>query len=449
MSRYDPNGQDLDDFLEQVDSLLAEEPEDDWFDDDADTGVEEYAPAESVSDDTQIFYQNFSNDYGRQILNYQNGYGGRDDVPEPVRPASSIPAYNADFQNMKRERSAQARKTQKQHQPPAPARNIDYSIPGEPDRRYASQSPAPERSRSQSPKPRKRGCGTAPLVLILVVAAIVGILMWAFQPPRAETSIGQRKRDTATILLCGTDKGGTRTDTMMLLYLSGSEKSVGLLSLPRDTYTITSAGKSAKLNSAYGRNGTGAEGMEGLLDYVQDIIGYRPDGYILVDMTLVPQLVDLMGGVDVEVPQTMTLGEMTLEEGMQHLSGDEVLTLLRFRKGYATADLKRVEVQRSVIKACMDQWFNLSRLGELDEALALMKNNSISSLSTRNYLWMGKTILFGMGKGVSNETLPGYADYIGGASYYLLDRDEVAALINDSYNPYRVTIAPEDLNIAG
>lgn len=56
------------------------------------------------------------------------------------------------------------------------------------------------------------------------------------------------------------------------------------MSLPRDTLTHTSSGSDAKLNSAYGRNDGGQEGMEALLDYVSDIIGYRPDGYMLITL---------------------------------------------------------------------------------------------------------------------------------------------------------------------
>ena len=58
----------------------------------------------------------------------------------------------------------------------------------------------------------------------------------------------------------------------------------------------------------------------------------------LLDFTMVPRIVDIMGGVDVEVPMDMDVDEIVLSKGYQHLSGDQVLALLRFRKGYATAD---------------------------------------------------------------------------------------------------------------
>ena len=158
-----------------------------------------------------------------------------------------------------------------------------------------------------------------------------------------------------------------------------------------------------------------------------------------------------MGGVEVDVPTDIEDSgiSLSLKAGVQELNGEQVLALLRHRKSYAMADLTRVEVQRSVIQACMEQWVTLGNLGKVDDALALVENSSITSLNTRNYLWVGKTLLKSLGNGVTTETLPGYASYIGGVSYYLLDRSAVAEMINASFNPYAVTIEASSLNIAG
>ena len=49
---------------------------------------------------------------------------------------------------------------------------------------------------------------------------------------------------------------------------------------------------------------------------------------------------------------------------------------------------------------------------------------------------------------MTSDTLPGYADMRGGASYFILYPDQVAQLINDSYNPYTTVIDADDLDIA-
>ncbi len=379
-----------DDLLRRVDALLGE-----------DVGFE----PEDLGEEPQEF------------RNFSNGYG--------TKPP--IAAYNADFQSAPPPE-------------PAPQQYRDFG---------SQESDDVIHSKPKKKGPGCCGCGCGMLLVVLgtVVVCLVAAVLWLFEAPASADTIGVKKPDTATVLLCGTDWEGARTDTMMLLYLSGSEKQVGLLSLPRDTYTITARGNAAKLNSAYGRNGSGAEGMEGLLDYVQEIIGYRPDGYVLVDMDLVPKLVDTMGGVTVDVPQSFELEGETLEEGVHHLTGSQVLQLLRFRSGYAMQDLGRVEVQRQVIQACMEQWVSLQNLGKIGQALELVEEYSLSSLHWRNYLWMGKAMLLSGGS-IENDTLPGYATYRGGVSYYVLYRNQVAELVNQRYNPYQVTIEAEDLTIA-
>ena len=255
------------------------------------------------------------------------------------------------------------------------------------------------------------------------------------------------------MLLCGTDQEGTRTDTMMLLYLNAQEQAVTLVSLPRDTLTHTASGNDAKLNSAYGRNNGGEEGMEALLDYVADIIGYRPDGYMLITLDAFVDIVDLMGGVEFDVPMDMFYEDSSqdlfidLKEGKQTLDGYAAMGLVRFRKGYYDQDLGRVDVQRQFLSACMDQWLTLPNLVKLPQILSTMHASSESSLTTGNLLWIAYTAWrSGLGN-LQTETLPGYADMLDGVSYYSLDPEGVADVINRCCNPYTREIDASDLNI--
>ncbi|OLA32231.1 MAG: hypothetical protein BHW33_00685 [Firmicutes bacterium CAG:137_57_8] len=228
-------------------------------------------------------------------------------------------------------------------------------------------------------------------VLLVVLLLIGGAYLWirsTMKMPETDQPIGARKEGAATVLLCGTDQEGTRTDTMMLLYLNAREQAITLVSLPhlnareqaitlvslpRDTLTHTSSGSDAKLNSAYGRNDGGQEGMEALLDYVSDIIGYRPDGYMLITLDAFVDVVNLMGGVEFDVPMDMFYEDpsqdlyIDLKEGKQKLDGYEAMGLVRFRKGYADQDLGRVDVQRQFLSACMDQWLTLPNLVKLPQ----------------------------------------------------------------------------------
>ena len=426
---------DLDELLRQVDELVSSpeppRPEPDSadlppaFDDDEDD-------CDYDEDGRPIVYQNYSNHYGADVRNYANNFGGEASAPpEPEEPpaAPRYSAYNSDFRQPSR------------REPPAES-------PYEP----AYEAPGKQKKQKKRKK-RRRGCGCGCLPMLLILVLLVGGgLFWAwktlFVPPVSQVSIGERKPDAATVLVCGLGYEQRLTDTMMLVYLDGGAREVSLLSLPRDSYTVTGSGQGAKLNSAYMRNGSGPEGMEGLLDYVQNIIGYRPDGYMLVQFDLVTQIVDLMGGLEVEVPMSFELEGEQLEEGLQHLTGSQVLQLLRFREGYAMQDLGRVEVQRQVMKAAMEQWVHPSHIKEAFSALKLVENHSFTNLKTPNFLWMAKTMLGGLGN-FSTNTLPGVPDYVDGVSYYMLDLEETADLVNASYNPYLVQIHAKNLRISG
>ena len=405
----------------------------------------EYPPEDELAED---FFS--GDDYG-----LSDGPYGENDCPQPEYGSYQPRFHNPEFDRVQYPDAYQEipyaqpqyREERRDISPSRPAYQESYREIPEED--YVMPESAHKKSRRRTRKRRGCGCGCLTWLLGLFLAAAVAMFVF-IQPPKSGESIGSRKFDTATILICGTDADGMRTDTMMLLYLSGSETRAGLLSLPRDTYTITASGNAAKLNSAYGRNGCGEEGMEVLMDYVKDIIGYRPDGYILVDFTLVPQIVDIMGGVDVDVPVLVDMSAegITIPAGYQHLTGEQVLAVLRYRAGYATADLGRIEVQRAVLKACISQWLTPSHISGALEAISLLESASTSTLSTSNYIWIARSLLLGMGD-FRSDTLPGYAEYRGGASYYILDRSEVATLIDEAYNPYKVSITEDDLNIAG
>ena len=105
-------------------------------------------------------------------------------------------------------------------------------------------------------------------------------------------------------------------------------------------------------------------------------------------------------------------------------------------------------MQRAFLKACMEQWLRLSNISNLYDAAKQLQADSLSNLTTGNYIWIGMTIFrCGIGDLVT-ETLPGHADMIGGVSYYLLHGQEIADLINDSFNPFTVPVTEDDLEIA-
>ena len=318
-------------------------------------------------------------------------------------------------------------------------------------RREEPEKPAPEAPKKK--KKKKRGLWwKIPLCLILAIAVLLAAMVFltAKQPMAKEGTLGERKPGCSTILLAGTDADGTRTDTMLLLHLSEKEGKISLISLPRDT-RVSGGYSVPKLNSVFGAGGGGRDGMEALMQKVTGIIGYRPDGYMLVDLEGFVKLIDAVGGVTYNVPQDMHYDDpyqdlhIDLKAGEQHLNGEQSMWLVRFRSGYARADLQRVEVQRDFLKSALKQIVNVKNILKAPRLISTALSHTTTDMTFGNLVWLAKTAAFADKENVTMETLPGEPQMISGGSYYVLNFPAVAELINSCCNPYVTPVAAENL----
>lgn len=289
-------------------------------------------------------------------------------------------------------------------------------------------------------KKRRKKHRLLKFVLGLFLAFVLFCLaMWFIfaKQPVAEDSVGDRKAGASTVLLVGTDAGGMRSDTMMLMHVDQSAGTMSLISLPRDTYV--SGYSVPKLNSAIG-----AGGIEELMERVTQLIGYRPDGYVLVDLEGFVSVVDAVGGIKFNVPQDMYYHDpvqdllIDLKAGEQTLKGKDAMGLVRYRSGYARADLQRVEVQRDFMKAALNQVVSVKNLPKVPALLSIVFSNVESDMDMNNFVWLAKAMLVCDKANIRMETLPGYTQMINGGSYFVMDEAAATALFNECCNPYQL-----------
>ena len=302
---------------------------------------------------------------------------------------------------------------------------------------------APEAPKAPSPKKKKKKRRRRArafrriIVLLLLVAAALTLVGSA---PKRNPTGAERIAGRSTVLLCGTDEDGTRTDTIVLLTLDRSEHTIRLLSIPRDTYAPDYV--VPKINSAYGAVGGGEEGMEQLMTQVERVIGFMPDGYALIDLNAFMEAVDLLGGLDFDVPMDMDYDDpdqnlfIHLRAGEQHLNGEQLMWVVRFRAGYANADIGRTEVQRAVLKAAMKQWLRPKTLAAVPGLLRIYRENLTTDLTTGNLLWMARVAVLSLGSDIEANVLPGYSAMVGDASVYMIDTAAASAILPD-YSPYK------------
>ena len=193
--------------------------------------------------------------------------------------------------------------------------------------------------------------------------------------------------------------------------------------------------------------------MQELLLRVSEIIGFEPDGYAVVDLSVFEQLVDLMGGITFDVPVDMHYSDPTqglnidLQAGRQHLNGEQAMQVARFRSGYATADLGRIEVQRSLVSSALRQWVSPKGMLHLSKAVKLVLEHTNTNLTKANLLWLAESFLLCGRSDIASATLPGYAANFTSGSYYVLDAGGVADIVNRYLNPYEKEVQAAELYI--
>ncbi len=179
------------------------------------------------------------------------------------------------------------------------------------------------------------------------------------------------------ILLVG--KEHVRTDTIMLLSYDKEEKKANILSIPRDTYYEREGydnRQQKKINAIYQ-----TEGIVGLKAAVEHLTMMPVHKYVTVDYEAVTSIVDILGGVEVEVPMNMRYSdpfdtpplEINIDAGIQTLNGETALKFLRFRQnsdgtGYSDGDIGRIKTQQAFIRAASKKALGLKLPAVINEA---------------------------------------------------------------------------------
>lgn len=291
-------------------------------------------------------------------------------------------------------------------------------------------------------------------IVLLILAALLGLAYaMLFQAPeQTQDGVHTRKAGFFNILVAATDEEGTRTDTMMIATLDSKGKAVSLTSIPRDT--IVSNGEYVpKLNGVYGLHGGGERGAEALLDEIEKLLGFRPDGYALIDYKVFKDAVEALGGVSFDVPMEMTVDDpdtgepITLAPGQQVLNGDQALAVCRYRYGYLMADIQRQYVQQSFLKAMVKECTAPGNWTKLPAVYDAAMDNMVTNLSGANLRYLAlKALLGGLGD-IEQNTLPGEGVDYNGASCYGLYGQSVVDMVNEVMNPYEEQLTIDDVNI--
>ena len=194
--------------------------------------------------------------------------------------------------------------------------------------------------------------------------------------------IGGTGSGIVNILLIGQDRREgeetARSDSMILCTYHRKTGDVTMTSFLRDLYVPIPGHNSNRINAAYSEGGT-----QLLNDTLRENFDLHIDGNIEVDFSQFSQIIDLLGGVELELreDEAEEINSETgssLTAGTQTLNGEQALTYARIRKLDADGDFSRTSRQRKVMNALLGQYRNIKwkdLLQLMDQLLPLISTD--------------------------------------------------------------------------
>lgn len=269
----------------------------------------------------------------------------------------------------------------------------------------------------------------------------------------AERTAAKRREGVYTFLLAGQDNGNGNTDTLMVIRLDTGAHTIDAVSVPRDTM-INTSWQIRKINAAYSMGPySGLSGAESLSAYMEDLTGFPFDGYAVVNLQAFVDIVDAMGGVWFEVPMAMHYEDPSqslaihLQQGYQRLDGRQALGLCRFRSGYPSADIGRIDMQHRFLKACAEQFIEQGSIPNAVRVVQILADNVETDMNAGKIAWFLAQALRCPSENIRFHTAPNQADSVGGYSYTVLELEPWLEMLNRCLNPYSAPLAASDLNV--
>jgi LCP family protein required for cell wall assembly len=192
-------------------------------------------------------------------------------------------------------------------------------------------------------------------------------------PVAAAPVEGKKKSTRTNILLLGSDEregeGGFRTDIILLLSIDAAAKTVSAVSFPRDLWVEPPGMDGMKINMVQGLGG-----FEATQSMFETSFGVYPDYYVQTNFQGFRNIIDSLGGVDVEIGQELTDdcdlpqqvdGDCTVVPGMQHMDGATALWYVRSR--HTSSDFDRMRRMQEVMTAAFKRLMSLNALSHIAE----------------------------------------------------------------------------------
>jgi len=241
-------------------------------------------------------------------------------------------------------------------------------------------------------------------------------------------------QDVLNVLLLGIDQRENepaRADTIILASINVRDKTVYLLSIPRDTRVdIPGKGVTRKINYAHA-----VGGAELTVKTVENFLRLPVHYYVETNFAGFSSIIDLLGGITLNVEERMYLPEegIDLKAGLQKLNGHDALSYVRWR-GDGQGDIGRIERQQKFFRALADQALTFSTIWKIPDLLEELNKHVETDMPLPKMVSLANRFRDVKSIRLEASIVPGRADDTSyGASYWIADQKALTGLLEKIY----------------
>lgn len=261
------------------------------------------------------------------------------------------------------------------------------------------------------------------IVLLLVAGVVVYGLLSGLGSDDEQGELASQPQESRNILLLGLDArdgGSGRTDTIMVANVDPNTGKISLLSIPRDTRVLLK-GSYERINAAYVYGG-----VELIQETVEELLDIEIDNYAIIQFQGFVEVVDLFGGVKVNVPERMyhPNENIDLQPGVQILDGYDALGFARYRYT-ENGDLDRAQHQQEILEALRKKVFSLGTVTKIPELIAIAYEYIETDLTDAELMTLADFSTKFSEQEIASFTLPGEIVKIDGLWFYEADMEQM------------------------
>ena len=243
-----------------------------------------------------------------------------------------------------------------------------------------------------------------------------------------ESATPEPESEPFDLLVCGVDNSKRLTDVIIVARVDMQNNCINMLQIPRDTY-IGEGYATGKINAVYS-----ADGIDGLRGMIAERFSVEAEHYVTVTLDAFREIVDDLGGVQLDVPQRIVFTkDKIIEKGQQTLDGERAEWFVRYRAGYALADIGRMGAQELFLRALA-----LAASRKSGAELALIAGKRLSEIDTdltlAEILQLVSEFSGGLGTPeITSHIVPGEGRMVGGYAVYMPYEEQTAEMIAEIF----------------